>query len=76
MPETKPFWKSKTLWFNLLAGVLMLVDQNAEFLQNILGENAYAWVAAVVAAGNAFLRALTNKPVAGTPAATPPDPKK
>lgn len=76
MPETKPFWKSKTLWFNLLAGILMVVDQNAEFIQNLLGENAYAWLAAVVAGGNAFLRVITKAPVSATPTPALPEPKK
>jgi hypothetical protein len=74
MPETKPFWKSKTLWFNLLSGLLLFLDQNSLTLQQHLGTNVAAWIAAVVTSGNAILRVVTNQPLSATPA--PAEPKK
>ena len=56
----KDFWKSKTLWFNLLAGVLIVAE--------MLGYSDFvaddAWLALVTAVANFVLRWVTSQPVA------------
>lgn len=69
---------SKTVWFNVAAAALpalldvaeklgVLLNARAETLK--LSPGALAWYAVAVAAGNLVLRAYTDAPLAGTPAA-------
>jgi hypothetical protein len=60
---TKPFWQSKTLWFNLIAAAFVFADQNMVMAQKLMGPEAYLYFMAVVTAGNAFLRVITAKPL-------------
>lgn len=65
--ETKPVWKSKTFWFNLLVGLLTLLDANMGYIQQFAPEQVYLYIAAGVAAVNLFLRTITKQAV-GVPA--------
>lgn len=59
VPQTKPFWKSKTLWFNAVAGVVTVFwPEVSKFLTP---EQA----GAIVIIGNAILRLVTVAPVGG-----------
>ena len=55
----KPFWQSKTLWFNLGLAVLGVLKQTNVLPANIDFEELL--LTAVV--GNAGLRAVTSQPV-------------
>ena len=57
-------WKSKTLWFNALAGIFAAVEFNIHVLQPILGEQAYAILMMAVIIGNAALRVITTEGIA------------
>ncbi|WP_290890623.1 hypothetical protein [Arenimonas sp.] len=59
----KPWYASKTIWFNLLAALPMLFDAaaaNLGLLQPIVPAKYYPLVVAVVTIGNLWLRAVTN----------------
>ena len=59
----KPFWKSKTLWFNILSVVAMIV----QYLVDNQMFTAYAkWELLAIAVINFVLRLLTNQGI-GTP---------
>ena len=51
----KPFWKSKTMWFNGLAGALSVADHLGG-----LGVGG-PWFLPVVAGLNLFLRSITSE---------------
>lgn len=51
--EKKPFWQSKTVWFNVLGCALATVMEH---------DNPDT-IAALLVAGNLFLRFLTKQPL-------------
>ena len=51
----KPFWQSKTLWVNIIAIVVIVVDELAGL--NILSTELQV---SILAAANIILRLLTN----------------
>lgn len=56
--EGKPFWKSKTLWFNLITialGVVQVVTEVYPLPVEVLG--------LVNGVGNVLLRVVTSEPV-------------
>lgn len=59
MQETKPFYKSKTLWFNAIAIALAVASQFG-FQEFVPDAELIAGVMAVV---NMLLRFVTTKPV-------------
>jgi hypothetical protein len=61
----KPWWRSKTLWFNALAFALAAVELNAGLLRAVLPANWFAWFAFGVPIANALLRAFTHTALAG-----------
>lgn len=61
--ETKPIWQSKTFWFNVLVGVLTLLDANMHYIQQFAPEQVYLYIAGTVAAVNLFLRTVTKHAV-------------
>lgn len=74
---TKPWWHSKTLWFNALCAALAAAEAGFAVLQPLLPVNAYATLLFGMAVGNAVLRAVTTMRLslqaqAATPPATPP----
>lgn len=60
----KPWYCSKTLWFNLIAAALIALEAQFALLQPYLPGNVYAWVATVLTVGNAVLRVITAAPLA------------
>lgn len=68
---TKPFWKSKTYWFNALMALLALLAELAPIVDQLIAAGYDAkWLAAARAAiafvtiiGNLILRAVTTGPV-------------
>ena len=55
----KKWWKSKTVWFNTLAGVVSVLAQSSAELSPIFGPTAIGVIAAV----NILLRTVTNQPL-------------
>ncbi|HGG04717.1 MAG TPA: hypothetical protein ENK28_04610 [Aliiroseovarius sp.] len=67
----KPWWKSKTYWFNALMAVLVVASELAPIIDQLVvaGYDA-GWVAPLRAGiavatifGNMILRAITTEPV-------------
>lgn len=62
MESSKPFYQSKTLWFNMLTLVSVLLA--APELQALFGADALRYVIAFQAAVNVVLRyAFTSQPI-------------
>lgn len=59
--QAKKWWKSKTLWFNIVSGVLLALESNMQLIQQAMGENVYLVMLLVNIVGNAVLRALTKE---------------
>lgn len=62
--DVKPWWKSRTLIFNLASVVLIALEAQFSLLQPYLPGNVYAWVAVGLTVGNAVLRVVTAAPLA------------
>jgi len=58
---TKPWWKSKTLWFNALVAGMAAIETAAHLVQPFVPGNIYGWLLLVVTVGNAMLRVLTTQ---------------
>lgn len=61
--DTKPWWQSRTVWFNVLTALLLLLDAFASslgLLQPLLPPAAWPWVACTVTVINLWLRAITR----------------
>ena len=71
----KPWWRSRTLWFNALCAALAAAQAGYGLLQPLLPVNAYAVLAFALPLGNAVLRVRTTQPLSNPnfpPATTPP----
>lgn len=60
----KPWYQSKTLWFNLIAAALLALEAQFALLQPFMADNVYAWFATALTVGNAVLRVVTAAPLA------------
>lgn len=58
--DTKPWWQSRTLWFNLLAAIGTALEVSGGYLQTIVGTEAYPMIALTLAVGNSVLRVITT----------------
>lgn len=59
----KPWWKSKTMWFNILIAALLGVEMNIPNLQNFIEPEQYAYLLGAVNIINVVLRTVTKAPV-------------
>ena len=59
MNPTKPWYQSKTLWFNALCAVLYVIEANVALAQPLLPVNVYAVFVPVLLVGNAVLRVIS-----------------
>lgn len=59
----KPWWKSKTLWFNITVASLMAVEMNIPAFKQFLDPELYAYLLGGVNVVNVALRAVTRGPV-------------
>lgn len=68
--NAKPFWRSRTVWFNV---VTLVVTGASVLLDPALVQDSRVVTGAtvVITVGNVALRMLTNQPIAGTPADVP-----
>lgn len=62
--QAKPWWQSRTLWFNALCAALAAAELGLGALQTVLPGEPYAWLSFAIVVGNAVLRALTTQPLA------------
>lgn len=67
MEQTKKWHKSKTLWFNALSGLFLLLDQLIPAMGYLLGPQALQIYTGIVTAGNIVLRYFTKEPIKKTP---------
>lgn len=61
MTKTKPWYKSKTLFLNALAGALIALELKLGLLQPYLPVNVYAAFAVGLPVINAVLRVVTTQ---------------
>lgn len=64
MKNTKVWWKSKTVWFNFIMGLLPIVIDNLAVLKSALPDNVYGIILFTAIAGNAILRFVTSQRLA------------
>ncbi len=63
MSDTKPWYRSRTLWFNAICLVLAAAEAQLNVLQGQLPGGVYAWLAFGLPVGNAVLRFITTTAV-------------
>lgn len=63
MAQTKKWYKSKTLWFNALSGLFLLLDQLIPAMGYLLSPAVLQIYTGVVTAGNIILRYFTKEPI-------------
>lgn len=63
MADTKPWWHSKTLWFNAAVAALAAIEANARLIQPYVPGNVYGWGLLVLTVGNTVLRIITTQGV-------------
>lgn len=59
----KPWYKSITLWVNLISAAALAFEQCSDLMRSILPEDKFAWVAFVVALVNIYLRLYVSRPL-------------
>lgn len=59
----KPWYKSKTLWFNALAIMLAAAETQFHVLQGALPGGLFTWLAFALPVANAALRFITSTAV-------------
>jgi hypothetical protein len=57
----KPWWKSKTMWLNLIAATLLLAEKNIEALSGIIPVSLYKTVIFGLPIANIWLRVITSQ---------------
>lgn len=55
----KPWYKSKTIWFNILVAGLAALEGGFSMLQPMLPVNTYAILSTILVVGNAMLRVIS-----------------
>jgi hypothetical protein len=63
----KPWYKSKTIIFNLIVAILIAIEASFTLFQDVLPATVYAVLATILAIGNAILRVLSNTSILGSP---------
>ena len=59
--EKKPWFKSKTLWFNALVAALAALEASASMVQPLVAGNVYGYALLLLTVGNAALRIITTQ---------------
>jgi hypothetical protein len=58
--QRKPWWRSRTMWVNLLALALVVAEDKLQLLDGHLPGGVYAWLAFALPIVNLVLRAVTT----------------
>lgn len=61
--RAKPWWASRTLWFNAVVAALAAAEASFSLLQPLLPVDAYQALTFALVVGNAGLRIVTSKAV-------------
>jgi len=61
--ETKPYYQSRTLWFNVALAAFTALSARMDLLQSYLSDGGYLAVMMLVAAVNVYLRTVTHQGV-------------
>lgn len=59
----KQWYKSKTLWFNLVIAGFAALEASFSFLQPIIPQTYYGILITILTIGNALLRVLSTKTI-------------
>lgn len=57
----KPWYKSKTIWFNVLAAMGAALEASLSIIQGELNPNVYLSLVILVAGGNVILRFISSQ---------------
>lgn len=58
---TKPWYKSRTLWFNAIVAILIALETGLHIIQPYVPGNIYAWSLLLLIIVNAALRIITSQ---------------
>lgn len=61
--KTKPWYKSWTIWFNILSVIAIIVEQYFDLIKPLVSDKAYAIIVIVVASFNLYLRVFVKTPL-------------
>ncbi len=68
--ESKPWWQSRTYYFNAVCSALFALEASMSLLQPHMPGNVYAWLSVLLIVGNSILRAITTGAISfGSPKA-------
>lgn len=56
----KKWYKSKTLWFNIIMASLIGIETGFSYFQGLLDQQVYAVLATILAVGNGILRVIST----------------
>lgn len=59
--EKKPWWESRTLWFNTVFAGLAALEASFSMIQPYVPGNVYAWGMMSLTVGNTMLRIVTKQ---------------
>ncbi|HAF00403.1 MAG TPA: hypothetical protein DCG63_03825 [Methylophilaceae bacterium] len=59
--EKKPWYKSKTIWFNTVVAMLATLEATAHVIQPYVSGNVFAYGMLILTMGNAGLRIITTQ---------------
>jgi hypothetical protein len=65
--DRKQWWQSKTVWFNLAAAFLTLLEASLGVLRPVVGESGYGYLVFLIALGNLILRFTTTTGIVTRP---------
>ena len=59
--EKKPWYQSKTIWFNVIVAALAALEASASMIQPFVAGNVYGYGLLLLTVGNAALRIITSQ---------------
>lgn len=59
--QSKPWYQSKTIWFNILVAALAAAEVSASMIQPFVQGNIYGYGLLLLTVGNASLRIITTQ---------------
>lgn len=61
--KTKPWYKSWTIWFNILSVIGIVIEQYFDLIKPLVSDKVYAIIVIVVASFNLYLRVFVKTPL-------------
>ena len=59
--EKKPWYKSKTIWFNIIVAMLAALEASSAMIQPFVKGDVYGYALLILTIGNAGLRIITTQ---------------